>query len=200
MNIHSILISLHVLSGVGIFMALGIEAVALGRLRRADTPAEVRTWMGLLALPKRLGPVTMLTTLATGVWMMAGWWGSQAWIHAALAGIVLMAVTGGTLSRRGMKQLGEALPAETGPELSAGFRSLLSNTAPATSLRLRMALGTGILGLMTMKTGTAGSMLILVAAVAAGLIAGIRPRTQSAPGARRTSPALSLTHDRSGAR
>jgi hypothetical protein len=174
MNIHSILVFLHVLGAVGMFAVLGIETVALGRLKRADTPADVRTWMGLLAVPARFGPVTLFTTLISGIWLMVKWWGPQPWILSAFVAIVVMAVMGGSVSRRAMQRIGKALPSETGSELSAAFRSLRSNPALTMSSRLRTAIGVGILALMTMKPQVVGSLLILVAAVVAGVVAGIQ--------------------------
>jgi hypothetical protein len=162
------------------FAVLGIETMALRGFRRANTLAETRTWMGLLAVPARLGPITLLTTLASGVWLMAKWWGPQPWILTALVAIAVMAVVGGVASRRAMQRIGKALPSETGPELSAAFRSLRSSPALALSHRLRTAVGVGILALMTMKPGAAGSLLILAAAIVAGLIASLQVRPDSA--------------------
>lgn len=171
MNIYPILVFLHVLGGVGMFVALGIEAVSLPRFRRAGTPDETRAWMGPLAIPARLGPASMLTALASGIWMMAGWWGPQRWIEGAFLLIAGMAIAGGFLTGRSMRRVRRAFPAETGATLSDEFRSLRSAAAPVVSLRLRIAFGIGILALMTMKPGIAGSFLIVAAAVVGGLAA-----------------------------
>ncbi len=65
MSLYQLLVFLHVLAGVGIFVALGIESISLGRLQSAATPVDARVWMGLLK-PGRLGPIAMLTTLVAG--------------------------------------------------------------------------------------------------------------------------------------
>ena len=174
MNIHTILVFLHVLGGVGIFVALGIEAAGLGRLRRAAAPAEARAWMALLALPRRIGPIAMLTMLVTGIWLMVRWWGPQPWIATALAGVVAMAVVGGVVSRRGMRRIGKALSSEAAPDSAPALRSSLADSALTISLYLRIAVGVGILALMTIKPGAAVSLLILVASIAAGLVVGLR--------------------------
>ncbi|HEU4366529.1 MAG TPA: hypothetical protein VFT13_13820 [Candidatus Krumholzibacteria bacterium] len=173
MNLYPFLIFLHVVGGVGIFMALGIEVVALGRLRRAETSADARAWMGLMKVSARMGPVSMLTNLATGVWMMVRWWGPQPWLHAAMIAVVAIALIGGIVTRRGMRRLRGALAAESGPDLSGAFGGLRSHHALAASLRVRAALAVGILALMTMKPGIAGSFLALAAAIVAGLLATI---------------------------
>jgi hypothetical protein len=64
-----------------------------------------------------------------------------------------------------------------GPERSETFRSLLSERALVVSLRLRIALGIGIVGLMTMKPDAVVSGVVLAASAAAGLAAGLVPRT-----------------------
>jgi hypothetical protein len=171
MHVYSLLIFFHVLGAVGMFAALGIEAAALAQLRRSRTTAEARTWAGLLALPSRIGPITLLALLVTGVWMMARTWGPQPWIQASLTGIVVMAFVGGIVSRRGARRLREILAADPGAELQDAFRPARSTQALAASFRLRLAVATGILALMTTKPGPVGSLIILIAALAAGLLA-----------------------------
>ncbi len=170
MNAYSILVFLHVLGGVGIFIALAIEAIALGRLRSAETLEGARTWTGLLAIPKRLGFPAMLATLVPGAWMMVVNWGPQPWIQAALLGFVAMVLVAVIVSGRGMRRLAEGLRAEAGPGLSAAFRALGTSPALRASLRFRLAVATGILALMTAKPALSGSLLIMGAAVLVGLV------------------------------
>jgi len=169
MSLYQFLIFIHVLGAVALFVAIGIEAVALGRLRRAETPADARVWLGLFRLPGRVGPIAMLTALASGAWMMKVSWGYQAWIAGALAAMVGMAVIGAVVSLRRMRRLRAALHAESG--LSEALRS---SPALVTSLRLRIALGVGILALMTTKPSDhATAILVLATAVLAALAASI---------------------------
>jgi hypothetical protein len=173
MTLYQLLVFLHVLGGVGIFVALGIESISLSRLQSAAAPVDARVWMGLLKMPGRLGPIAMLTTLVTGMWMMAQAWGRQPWMVSAFVGLVGMAALGGVISLRGARRLRVALAGETGPELTIGFRSIRSGTALTASLRLRIAIGIGILGLMTTKPGAAGSLFIMAAAALSGLVSSI---------------------------
>ncbi len=167
MTAYPFLVFVHVLGAVGIFAAIAIETASLERLQRAETPADARVWVSLLALPSRLGPIGMVATLASGIWMMAVSWGPQPWLVSAFVGLVGMAVAG-VVSLRRTRRLRVALAAESTSELPLRSGQVLS-----ASLRLRIALGVGILGLMTVKPGAAGSWLVLAAAAAAGLIASI---------------------------
>jgi hypothetical protein len=74
MDLYPLLIFLHLLGGVGLFIGLGIEVVAVRRLQRTVTADQARTWMGLLGEAVRIGPVAMVTILIAGVWMMAIRW------------------------------------------------------------------------------------------------------------------------------
>jgi len=172
MSLYPLLVFLHVLSAMGLFAAIAIEAVALERLRRADAPTGVREGMELLARNERLGGIAMLTLIASGAWMMATTWGHQWWIASAFIGIVGMGVAGGAVSSRRIRRLRAALAAERGPGLSQAFGSLRSSAALVGSSRVRIALGVGIVALMTLKpTGAGTSLLILGASAVAGMVA-----------------------------
>lgn len=185
MSFHSFLVFVHVLGAAGLAAAIGVEAAALGALRRARTPAEAGGWVGVLGLPARIGGPAMLATLASGIWMMATVWGHQPWILAAFVGLVAMGAAGGAVTGRRMRRIRAAIATEAGPELAESFRSLVAGRPLAASLRIRVALGVGILGLMTAKPGAAGSWLILALAAAAGVVAGaLAPSAPSARDAR----------------
>ncbi|WP_242336782.1 MULTISPECIES: hypothetical protein [Anaeromyxobacter] len=173
MNTYAILMFLHVLAGVGVYVALGIETVALGGLRRAETPGEAGVWLRLHALPGRLLPGAMLVALASGAWMMATTWGHRPWILAAFIGMVGMGIAGGGVSGRAMRRLRAALATEDGAVLSPAFRAGQGSAALTGSLRVRIAIGLGILALMTLKPEAAGSALVLTASVVAGLAASL---------------------------
>jgi hypothetical protein len=170
MNLYTVLVFAHVLGGVGIFAAMGIEGVSLARLREAETAADARASFRWLALPARFGPVVMLTTVGTGIWMMVVGWSHQAWMPTAFGAVVAMAVLGGAVTGRRMRRLRDALEG-SGEALSDDARAGLSSGALAASLRLRIALGVGIIALMTVKPGLVGSLVTLVTAAAAGLVA-----------------------------
>ena len=181
MSVYQLLIFVHVLGAVGVFVAMGMEAVSLPRLQRAETPAEARDALSAVAPSGRLGPVAMLTALVSGVWMMAVAWRHQTWIVTAFIALVGMGLAGGAVTGRGMRRLGAALAAERGPGLSETFRSARSGVPFAASLRVRTALGIGILALMTMKPDTGGAWIILLAAGLAGLVAAVPLAGRRAP-------------------
>jgi len=193
--LYSILVFLHVLAGIGIFVVLGIESVALSRFQRADTTLDAATWLGVLGIPRRLGAVVMLTMLVTGVWMTARTWGPQPWIVAALSAVVVVAILGGVLTGRSMRRIGRAFAEESDARLSPAFRALRNSTALGVSLRMRASIAVGIIGLMTMKPGVAESLVVMLAAVALGtalslpvIINGLAPGRGETMGVRAGDP------------
>lgn len=162
----------HVVGAVGLGAAVGVEALALGRLRRAATTDDARGWLRQLALGGRIGPYSMLAVLASGIWMTATVWGHVPWVATAFAGMVVMGALGGGVTGRALRRLGAALQAERGVEPSEDLRARLATPVLTASLWLRAGLLVGVLGLMTVKpSGTATSALILTGAAALGLAA-----------------------------
>jgi uncharacterized membrane protein len=121
------------------------------------------------------------------MWMTATSWGPEPWIVAALVGFVAMGALGGGVSLRAMRRLRVALADERGRELSEAFRQVRASAPSA--LRLRTAIGVGILALMTVKPPDAATAsLVLAAAVLAGAVASV-PSALAAAGERDRSHA-----------
>ena len=173
LSLYHLLVFLHVLGAIGIFVALAIESVSLGRLRNAATLVEARAWVDVHKLSGRLGAIAMIGTIGAGIGLVAQGWGRQPWILGAIVGLVGMMVVGASLSARRARRLRVTLADAAGPDLPDGFRSIRSPTPLTAPLRLRIALGIGIVGLMTVKPGAVGAALILIAAALSGLVAGI---------------------------
>ena len=176
MTLYALLIFVHVVSAVTLFSALAIEAVSVARLTRSQTPTDAGVWMELLRVPDRLGPIAMLTTLGSGIWMMALGWGPQPWLTGAFIGFIAMGVVGGVLSGRRLRRFRNALAGASGPSPAEALRSIRSSSALLTSLRLRIGIGVGILGLMTIKpANTVTAAIILSAGVALALLVAAIP-------------------------
>ena len=169
MRPYQLLVFFHVLGAIGIFVALGIESVSLRRLRTASALVDARAWAD--ALPGRLGAISMTCAIAAGIGLMRQGWGRQPWILTAIVGLVAMIAIGAVVSLRGARRLRRALADETGPGLSEGFRSLRAAIPMTPSLWLRIALGIGILGLMTLKPSATEAWRILIAAAHSGVAA-----------------------------
>jgi hypothetical protein len=80
MNNYSIALYLHIVGALGFFVALGLEWTGLSQLRSVMTIEQVRGWMGILKNVRKVGFVSMLTTVITGIYLMVRVWGGEAWI------------------------------------------------------------------------------------------------------------------------
>ncbi|MGH7443383.1 MAG: hypothetical protein ACREKM_00830, partial [Longimicrobiales bacterium] len=65
-ELYAVLIFVHVLGAVGVYVSLGVEMVAMKRLRLTPFPAAARTWLEVLQSNARLGPVSMVLMLGAG--------------------------------------------------------------------------------------------------------------------------------------
>ena len=91
------------------------------------------------------------------------------WIGIILAALVLFVVVGITLTRSRMAAIKRAEAAESGA-LSPAFRQQLHDPFLWTSIKLRVALGLGIVFLMTVKPELGGALLAIGVAIILGLV------------------------------
>jgi hypothetical protein len=164
-SLYALVVFVHVVAASLLFVALGAESVAVGALRRARAADEARLWAGLLAWPARLGPPAMLTVLASGAWMMATAWGPRPWLTHAVGAVVAMVVVGAALTLPRLRRLRVALV--------GGAWAPTREPRLTASLRLRLAIAVGLLALMTLKPGAAGSSAIVVVALVAGALSAL---------------------------
>lgn len=182
MNSYLLLIFLHVLAAVGIFTAWGSESIILRQLRRARAVDEAEKGMHLLRKQRAMGPISMLIVLATGIWMGVARWGHQDWMVTAFAAMLLIIVVGLVMARRTMPRLKKTLADE--PEvLPPDYIALTISLV--VSLQLRISIGVGIVGLMTIKPTMPGSLVILGISIALGIITAVYSTRREASDSKR---------------
>jgi hypothetical protein len=150
MNIDSIALFLHIVGALGFFVALGLEWTGLRQIRNAMSPDQVRGWMGILKSTRKLGFVSMLTAVITGIYMMVTDWGGEWWAIVTLGALVLVITLSVVLTGPRMAAIGQALAAEKAP-LSQNFRSLADHPLLWISLQTRVAVALGIVFLKVAK-------------------------------------------------
>src|SRR5689334_23457697 len=178
--IRSILLFLHVAGAMGVFVALGMEALALGQLRRASNVGAIRAALGALGAGQRLmGPSGLLLVLS-GIYLATAYWHWQgAWMGLGFLGMLAIGALGGIMTSRNVGRLRKDLDGSR-----ASVSSVTVTPALWTSFAIRAALLVGVLFLMTVKPGPLGSLAAIGTAVVIGLVAS---RTR---GSRRAAIAL----------
>lgn len=168
MNDYSIALFLHIVGTLGFFLALGLEWTGLSQIRSAITLEQVRSWMGILKNVRKVGFVSMLTTVITGIYLMLMVWGGAAWIIVTLGSLVLLITLAQVVTAPRMAAIGQALASEKGV-LSNSFRSLANHPLLWISVQSRVAIALGIVFLKIAKPDLGGSLLTIGVAIVLGL-------------------------------
>ena len=168
MSSYTIALFLHILGALGMFAALGIEWAVAEPLRRATDVAQARPWIGVLRSLRRVAGPSAVTILVTGMYMVTTTTaGRQPWIGLGLLGLVFLALLGAVVTGRRVAAIARDLDSGS----TKGDSPLLRFQDPvlAFSLRLRTAVATGIVFLMTIKPAAGLALAAMGAAVALGL-------------------------------
>jgi hypothetical protein len=168
MNDYSIALFLHIVGALGFFVALALEWTGLSQIRSAMTLEQVRAWMGVLKNVRKVGFVSMLTTVVTGIYMMARFWGSEAWIIVTIGSLVLIIALAQAVTAPRMAAIGKALVTGKGP-LSNNFHSLANQSLLWISVQTRIAIALGVIFLKIAKPDFVGSLLTIIVAIVLGL-------------------------------
>lgn len=168
MNDYSIALFLHIVGALGFFVALGLEWTALWQIRSAMTLEQVREWMGILKSVSKVGFVSMLTTVITGIYLMVTVWGGVAWIYVTLGSLALVIVLTQAVTKPRMAAIGQALTTEKRP-VSQTFHNLANHPLLWASIQTRVAIALGIVFLKIAKPDLGGSLLTIGVAIVLGL-------------------------------
>ncbi len=169
MSINDIALFLHVVGALGLFIALGIEWLALSKLRQGRTIEEARLWSGVSeSLPPLFGMSTLLI-LVPGIYLVltAGRFGTG-WVDISLVLTVVLAILGPALNGRRAKVIAQSIPAGSGP-LPLDVQAKALDPVLWTSVQTMSIIALGIVFLMTVKPGFPGSLLTFVVTVVIGL-------------------------------
>ena len=174
MSLYSIVLFLHVSGAIGYFVGIGAWLFILVGLRRAQRVEQVRALIKLIALSGPFTGISVLLILAAGLYMAFTAWSLQTgWIAVALVSLVLMAPLGTALiepRRRAIERLAREVP--DGP-LPQSLEQRIYDPVLSTALQTIAVLLFGIVFLMTTKPSLAGSLIVIVVALALGLASGL---------------------------
>lgn len=168
MEEHAIGLFIHIVGGIGMCVALGIEWVSLWQLRSAILPEQVRTSMVTIKSAFKVGFISMLMNVLVGLYMIWIEWGFVAWITISLVAFVLIIVLNVAVTRPRMAAIGHTLVAEKGA-LAKAYHSQANHPLLWISLQSRVAIVLGITFLMIAKPDLTISLLTLGISIAFGL-------------------------------
>jgi hypothetical protein len=162
MDIYSIVaLFLHIVGALGVSVALGLEWTGLLQIRTASLPEQVRTWMGMFNSVRKVGFISMLTTVITGLHLIVMYWGGKPWIIVTMGSLLLIIVLAQVLTAPRMAAIGRALAMEKG-SVSQTFHKLVTDPILWISIQTRVAIVLGIIFLKIAKPDLGGSLLTMV--------------------------------------
>jgi hypothetical protein len=174
MSVYTIVLFLHVSGAIGYFVSIGTWLFGLVSLRRARRVEQVRSLIYLVGLSGPLFGISVLLILVAGLYLTITAWSLQtSWIAVALVSLVLVAPLGTVLiepRRRTIDRLAREAP--EGP-LPQTLEQSIHDPILLTALQTITALLLGIVFLMTTKPSLAGSLIVMVVALALGMASGL---------------------------
>ena len=147
MNIFPALTFLHVTGAIAIFISWALEYNYVTALRKSLTTNTEEFALLQVKVFKKIGSLGVLVTLTTGIWLMIALWGYSPWLMMAIFSIVLIIITEVLFSKKAT---------------SSKTDNLRGMSYQMSSIRLRIAIGIGIIALMVFKTPDLLSSLSIV--------------------------------------
>jgi hypothetical protein len=179
MNLYHILVFFHISGTIMLFITWSMEYAQVNKIKTTlDSHASVGNPCSVQKKGNRKSMVAMIVTLATGIWLMLLQGYHAAWMLMAMVALVLIIVIGLSLFRAASK---------TGSGAGRRYQLL------ALSIRLRLSTGFGIIALMVFKPFLFWeALLMIVLALAAGMIWFWTTRNLTAPAGHREQKMVSL--------
>jgi hypothetical protein len=179
MTIYSAVLFIHVVSAIGLFIALAAEGAIFFRIRTAQSLAEARFFIRAFQRLRIIAIPSFLGILVGGLYLASKWGGGTFWIPFALGATLLIMLIGGLVTGRRIARLGKVLSSTEKDVSNEALSAMTKDTALLLSYGLRAGLGLGIVFLMTAKPDLLGSLGVLAAGCGAGLLGAARMRRAS---------------------
>ncbi len=170
MTIYYTVLFIHVVSVIGLFIALAAEGAILFRIRTAQSVDETRFFVGAFQCLRIVAIPSFLGILVGGLYLASKWGRGTFWIPFALGATLLIMLIGGLVTGKRIARLRNALSSD---EIDLPIKAISAKTkdnALLISYGLRAGLGLGIVFLMTAKPDLPGSLGALAAGCGAGLL------------------------------
>ena len=168
MNLYSLAVFLHVTGAIMLGFITGLEWIMILRLRRVVTREEALTAIGHTKIIGKMSPVTWLSILIPGFYMVFVRWGWAPWINTAIAGWLILLISGALIAGKKLTALMKELEAGDAP--GPGLKSQMRSMALLKGLQLRTSVTLAIIFMMTVKPSLVISVMALFISFACVLI------------------------------
>ena len=170
MTIYSVVLFIHVVSAIGLFIALAAEGAVVFRIRSAQSVDETRFFIRVFQRLRIVAIPSFLGVLVGGLYLASKWGRGILWIPLALGATLLIMLIGGFATGIRIARLRKVLSSTENDVSIEALLAMTKDTALLLSYGLRVGLGLGIVFLMTAKPDLLGSLGALAAGCGAGLL------------------------------
>ena len=168
MNYYLIAKFIHIVGALGVFVVLGVEWLSLKNLRQASSITQLLEWTRITSSVQRLGGISMVSILISGFYMMAVARIHADWLIVAFVSLILLGLLAAVVTGRRMAAIQQSISKETA-SISPSLYRQLHQPLLWIVMQLRVAIGLGIVFLMTAKPDLIGSLVTLSLAIVLGL-------------------------------
>jgi hypothetical protein len=170
MTIYSGVLFIHVVSALGLFIALAAEGAIFFRIRTSQSLAEAKFFIRAFQRLRIIAIPSFLGILVAGLYLAPKWGRGTFWIPFALGATLLIMLIGGLVTGMRVARLKKVLSSTENDASIEAIATKTKDNALLISYGLRAGLGLGIVFLMTAKPELLGSLGALAAGCGAGLL------------------------------
>jgi hypothetical protein len=170
MTIYSVVLFIHVVSAIGLFIALAAEGPIVFRIRFAQSVEEARFFIRAFQRLRIIAIPSFAGVLVGGMYLASKWGRGFFWIPLALGATLLIMLIGGFVTGIPIARLRKVLSGTENNVSIEALSALTKNTTLLLWYGLRVGLGLGIVFLMTAKPDLLGSLGALAAGCGVGLL------------------------------
>lgn len=166
--LYKIALFLHVTGALMLCVVIALEWLCIISIRNSNAMDRIKEAVSNYSRVGIIGDIAAFLILIPGIYMMVVVWDDARWGIFGLFGLILIGVIGGIFTGRKMKKIRKII--KTNDESSQELGKLLKNNSMWFSIKLRTAIFLGVIFLMTVKPGLAGSMITMVISILLGSI------------------------------
>jgi hypothetical protein len=193
MSPHTIDLFLHVSGAIGTCISVGIWLFGLAALRRAQRIEQVRAIAGLIIIASPLMVLSVLLIAIAGLDMALSTWSLQTpWIAVAIVSFVLMAPVGPFVLDARMRTILAKVREVPDGLIPDTHYARIHDPVLGTAAQTLATVLLGIVFLMTNKPSLITSIMVMVIALACGLLSGVPYWFAARRWARRASADMTL--------
>ncbi len=175
MSIYTVVLFLHVVGAIGYFLSIGTWLFILVGLRRAQHVEQVRALIHLNNMSGPFGGISAIVLLLAGLYLALTQWNVlTGWIIVALVSLILIVPAVAVLIAPRRRAIVEQMEREApGGQVSDALKQHIHDPVLFTVIQTVAVLLLGIVFLMTTKPELIGSLIVMVLALALGLLSSL---------------------------